>query len=122
LLVGLPESYLLELKERLIKFGLSVNTEKTQVIEFGKYADKSRLRKGFKKHEKFKFLGFTHICGKTVKGEFTVIRRTIKKRMRKKVLKIKSALRKRIHRKIPETGEWLTSVLSRILPVFRCIW
>jgi len=27
------------------------------------------------------------------------------------VLKIKSALRKRMHRKIPETGEWLKSVL-----------
>ena len=99
------------MKERLIKFGLSVNQEKTQLLEFVKYADESRFRKGFKKPETFEFLGFTHICGKTVKGKFTVIRRLVKKRMREKVLKIKSALRKRMHRKIPETGEWLKSVL-----------
>jgi len=50
-----------ELKERLAKFGLSLNEGKTRLIEFGRYAAERRAERGEKKPETFDFLGFTHI-------------------------------------------------------------
>lgn len=106
------DNYLMELKERLVKFRLALNEEKTRMLEFGRYASSRRKERGMGKPGTFDFLGFTHICGKTRKGEFKIIRYTIKKRMREKVLNIKQELRKRMHREISETGKWLSSVLS----------
>lgn len=105
------QRYLTELKERLAKFGLSLNEQKTRMLEFGMYAASRRRERGMGKPETFDFLGFTHICGKSRKGKFTIIRYTIKKRMREKVLSIKEELRRRMHRKVSETGKWLSSVL-----------
>ena len=58
------------------------------------------------------FLGFTHACGKTGRGKFVVLRRTIAVRMRAKLRSIKQELRKRLHEPIAQTGKWLGSVLS----------
>lgn len=105
------DQYLLELKHRLSKFGLSHSEEKTKLIEFGRYAIQNRLEHGSGKPETFTFLGFTHISGVTRKGTFTIIRRTIKKRMRSKLKVISDALRRRMHEKSSLTGKWLKSVL-----------
>jgi hypothetical protein len=45
----------------------------------------------------FDFLGFTHSCGRTRKGHFTVRRETAGKRMRAKLQTIKQQLRKWMH-------------------------
>ena len=42
-------------------FGLSLEEEKSSLIEFGRYA-KARCQKLGKKPETFTFLGFTHYC------------------------------------------------------------
>ena len=42
---------------------------------------------------------------------FTVIRHTIKKRLRAKLAEVKTELRKRMHDAVPEVGTWLRSVL-----------
>src|SRR5262249_44749073 len=61
----------------------------------------------------FDFLGFTHICGKTRKGNwFTVRRQTVKKRLRSKLQAIRQELRKRMHEGVVKTGEWLQSVVQ----------
>ena len=44
-------------------------------------------------------------------GKFTVRRKTIAKRLRKKLQDIKAALRERMHWPIPQQGAWLRSVL-----------
>lgn len=106
------ERYLAELKDRLAQFGLSLNLQKTRLLEFGRYAIPNRANRGEGKPETFDFLGFTHICGKTLQGNFTIIRHTIKKRLRTKVLLIKEELRKRMHMRIADTGKWLTRVLA----------
>jgi RNA-directed DNA polymerase len=51
-------------RARLAKFGLALHPDKTRLIEFGRFAAKSRKERGAGKPETFDFLGFTHICGK----------------------------------------------------------
>ena len=77
-----------ELQEHLRTIGLELHPEKTRMIEFGRFAERNRKRRGEEKPETFDFLGFTHICGKTrTAGRFTVKRKTIGKRMRAKLQK-----------------------------------
>ncbi len=77
------------------------------VIEFGRFAAKQRKARGQGKPETFNFLGFTHICSRTRKGKFTVLRRTMSKRKRAKLKEIKMELRQRLHYPVPEVGRWL---------------
>ena len=61
--------FLEELKARFAKFGLSLNEEKTRVLEFGRFAAQHSAQRGLRRPQTFDFLGFTHICatkGRTV--------------------------------------------------------
>ena len=106
------DRFLESLRKRLERFGLELHPEKTRRIEFGRFAEPNRERRGEGKPETFDFLGFTHISGKNSKGHFTVRRRTIRKRMRSKLRQIKQQLRDRMHDPVPQTGEWLKSVVQ----------
>jgi RNA-directed DNA polymerase len=107
------ELFQVELRDRLARFGLGLNAEKTRLIEFGRHAARDRAARGLGKPETFRFLGFTHICGKTRKsGRFKLTRHTDSKRVRRKLLAVKSEMWKRMHLPIPEQGRWLASVLS----------
>ncbi len=68
------------LDERLGKFGLKLAEEKTNCIEFGRFAREDAYKRGAKPKE-FTFLGFTHYCGKTREGYFKVKRRTSRKKL-----------------------------------------
>jgi len=57
-----------DLRKRLAKFGLELHPDKTRRIEFGRYAEQRREKRGEGKPETFDFLGFTHISGKNRKG------------------------------------------------------
>ena len=100
-----------DLVERFKRFNLELHNDKTRIIEFGRFAAHNRRRRGEGKPETFNFLGFTHICGKTLGGKFIVFRRTIGKRMTAKLKELKQELRRRLHRPVPEVGKWLRSVL-----------
>ncbi len=106
------DRFLEDLRERLRKFGLELHPDKTRRIEFGRFAEQNRKRKGEGKPETFGFLGFTHISGKDRNGNFTVKRRTIRKRMRAKLREIKQQLYQRMHDPVAQTGEWLKSVVK----------
>ena len=103
--------FLKELRERFAAYGLELHPDKTRLIEFGRFASENRDRDGRGKPETFDFLGFTHMCGKTRKGRFVVLRHTRRQKVRAKLLEIKKALRWRWHDPIPEVGRWLASVL-----------
>jgi group II intron reverse transcriptase/maturase len=75
------ERLMRDIKTRFAMFGLSLAMEKTKIIEYGRFAQENRKRRGQKKPETFDFLGFTHYCGKTRKGKFTAKVKTSKKRM-----------------------------------------
>jgi len=106
------ERLLKDLVERLARFGLELHPEKTRLIEFGRFARSNRKKRGQGKPETFDFLGFTHICGETRNGGFKVARQTIKKRLKAKLKDIKNALRRRMHRPIPETATWVAQVVA----------
>jgi len=106
------DRFLENFRERLGKFGLELHPDKTRRIEFGRFAEDRRKRRGEGKPEPFDFLGFTHISGKDRNGTFAVKRKTSRKRMRSKLLAIKHQLRQRMHDPTEQTGEWLQSVVQ----------
>ena len=81
------------LKRRMGNFGLSLEEEKSRLIEFGRFAEENNAKKGTKP-ETFTFLGFTHYCSLSKNGRFRVKRKTSRKKFSKKL--------KEIHRKIGE--------------------
>ena len=103
--------FLDEMRERLAKFALSVQPEKTRLIEFGRFAAERRRRRGLGKPESFDFLGFTFICGKTRTGKFQLQRKSRRDRMRAKLKMIKEEMWRRMHQPIPEQGKWLGRVV-----------
>jgi RNA-directed DNA polymerase len=106
------EEFWKDLKERMQKFQLELHPEKTRLLEFGRHAAESRKKRGLGKPETFDFLGFTHICGKTKRGKFAVIRQTVRKRLRAKLAAVKVELRRRMHSPVPEVGKWLRTVVG----------
>ena len=106
------DRFLEDFRERLRKLGLELHPEKTRRIEFGRYAESNRQRRGEGKPETFDFLGFTHISGKSRKGYFTVKRHTAGKRLRRKLRELKQELRERRHEPTALTGKWLRSVVQ----------
>lgn len=83
-----------ELKERLRKFNLEVEENKTKIIKFGKSNNGSK--------EKFDFLGFTHINGKTRKGYYKVVHKTSAKKMKAKKIAAKQWIKENKHKPITE--------------------
>ncbi len=106
------DRFLMEFRERLKKFGLELHPDKTRRIEFGRFAEINRNKRGEGKPETFDFLGFTHISGKDRNGGYAVKRKTISKRMRAKLLEIKQQLRRRMHEPAAQTGQWLRAVVQ----------
>ena len=106
------ERFLHDLRKRLAKFSLELHPDKTRLIEFGRYADANRTKRGQGKPETFNFLGFTHRCAKRLKdGGFTVIRSTIAKRLGATVKRIGQTLMQNRATPIAEQGKWLGSVV-----------
>lgn len=77
---GDAQDFMKQLRQRLKDFSLELAEEKTQCIEFGRFA-RENARKCGQKPKEFTFLGFTHYCGKTKKGYFKVKRRTSRKKL-----------------------------------------
>jgi RNA-directed DNA polymerase len=109
-----PEAdrFLEDLRKRLAEFGLELHPDKTRRIEFGRFAQERREKRGEGKPETFDFLGFTHISGKNRYGTFIVRRRTIAKRLRAKLRELKPHLRQRRHEPVADTGKWLRSIVQ----------
>jgi group II intron reverse transcriptase/maturase len=105
------ERFLTELGEWFVKFGLELHPGKTRLIEFGRFAGANRERRGEGRPETFNFLGFTHICGKTRGGKFTILRKTERKRWHAKLKEVYAELRRRMHNPVPEQGAYLRSVV-----------
>ena len=77
---GEAERFRQQLEDRLEGFGLRLAAEKTQCLEFGRFARRHAYKRGTKPKE-FTFLGFTHYCGTTRDGYYKVKRRTSRKKL-----------------------------------------
>jgi len=104
------------LTARLKKFGLEIAQDKTRIIEFGRFAQERRKRKGLGKPETFTFLGFTHYCSKSRNGKFRVKRKTSAHKFRAKVVKIKQWLYNNMH---TPTKELIKKLNIRLLGHYR---
>ena len=105
------KAFLTDLRQRMEKFALALHPDKTRLIEFGRHAAQRREGRGLGKPETFNFLGFTHICGRTRKGRFSLVRKSRRDRMQTKLKAIKEELRRRMHDSIPQQGRWLRQVV-----------
>jgi RNA-directed DNA polymerase len=107
------KQFLTELHTRFEKFSLTLHPGKTRLIEFGPFAIKNSIKRGTGKPESFNFLGYTHFVGKKrSNGMFTVIRKSIRKKMRAKLKEVKVELKRRMHEPVPEVGKWLKSIVG----------
>lgn len=106
------ERFLAGMRERLGKFHLEMNMEKTHLLDFGLKALRDRQARKEGSPETFDFLGFTHVCSRTRTGRFVVKRQTARKKMHAKLAEIRKELRRRMHDPICEVGEWLGTVLK----------
>jgi len=100
-----------DMRKRFEEFSLSLNPDKTRLIEFGRFAAERRAHRGLGKPETFNFLGFTFICERNSRGQFLVKRTTRRDRMRATLRRVKEELRRRMHEPIPEQGAWLKQVV-----------
>ncbi len=96
------EEFYKELSGRLARFNLEIAEEKTKIINFGRFATKSCKYSGKKKPDTFDFLGFTHYCSKSQKGNFRVKRKTSRKKLKEKMEKFNLWMRKNRHTEIQE--------------------
>ena len=72
---------------RMAKFDLALAPDKTRILEFGRFADENRKKRGDGKPETFSFLGFTFYC--STNREKTKFRVKVKSDRKKMVSKLK---------------------------------
>jgi RNA-directed DNA polymerase len=106
------EGFRRRLGDRLEGFGLRLAEEKTQCMEFGRFAREDASKRGDKPKE-FTFLGFTHYCGKTREGYFKVKRRTSRKKLGQSLRKFTDWARK--VRGVLRKGEMLRQARIRVM-------
>jgi RNA-directed DNA polymerase len=105
------EAFLHDLRVRLAKFGLKLHPEKTRLIEFGRFAQANRKKRGDGPPETFNFLGFMHRCAaRRSDGGFTVARETMGKRLTATVKEVRVEMMGRRHEATSHVGKWLMSV------------
>ena len=100
------------ISKRFEKYGLTVHPEKSKLIDFRSpnYYERCRKEKSHdneqtgREPETFDLLGFTHYWGKTLKGNWAVMRKTMKSRMVRSVQKIDQWCRE--HRHSPIRKQW----------------
>lgn len=105
------EAFYGKLIDRLGKFNLEIAQEKTKILEFGRFAEERRDKRGKGKPETFDFLGFTHYCSKGDKGNYRVKRKTSRKKFRAKLKVIAEWLHKNMHTEIGDLVKQLNAKL-----------
>lgn len=98
------------LGKRLGKFGLELEPKKTQLVEFGRFAQRGAERRN-RKMKTIYFLGFTHYCTRNRKGNFQVGRRTEKTRLKRSLGKLRELMRSIRHYSIKEQVKEINQVL-----------
>ena len=99
------------LAKRLARFGLRLAQEKSKLLRFGRFASRDCREMGEGKPGVFDFLGFTHYCGRSRAGKFRLKRKTAKKKVRQKLLAMKSWLRSNLATPVAEVWETLNRKL-----------
>jgi RNA-directed DNA polymerase len=97
--------------QRLGKFGLTLESAKTKLVEFGRFAQRHASKRGRKRPETIYFLGFTLYCTRNRKGNFRVGLRTEKSRLRRALMRLQDQMRRMRHSSIREQTDGLNQML-----------
>ena len=98
------------LVKRLAKFALTLEPNKTRLIEFGRFAQRD-AKKWNEKVETIYFLGFTHFCTRNRRGNFMVGRKTEKSRLRRSFKKLRGLMRDIRHYQINKQAGTINQIL-----------
>ncbi|HEY6389102.1 MAG TPA: group II intron reverse transcriptase/maturase [Candidatus Acidoferrum sp.] len=99
------------LAKRLRRFSLSLESTKTKLVEFGRYAQRHAGKRGRKRPETIYFLGFTLYCTRNRKGNFRIGMRTEKSRLRRALMRLQEQMRLMRHSPLPEQVNHLNQML-----------
>ena len=99
------------LKKRFQKYGLTLHPDKTRLMEFGRKALAKSEKPGGPKPATFDFLGFTHICKRSRKGNFTIHVCTMRKRLRRSLKTMTAWCREHRHDPVDEQQQALNRKL-----------
>jgi len=99
------------LKNRFEKYDLEIHPTKSRRFTFGRF-ERENARKQNRKPNTFDFLGFTHYCDRSRKGNFKLGRRTSRKKFSAKCRSMKDWLRK-IRNKV-KTKDWWKILAAKL--------
>jgi RNA-directed DNA polymerase len=99
------------LPKRFGKYGLTLHPEKTRLVPFQGVPAEAPPGSREERPGTFDFLGFTHYWGRTLKGNWTVKRKTAKARFRRSLKAIAEWCRVHRHLSLPEQWVALTAKL-----------
>jgi group II intron reverse transcriptase/maturase len=100
------------LVKRFEKYGLQLHPEKTRLMEFGRQALAKSEEPGGPKPTTFDFLGFTHICKRSRRGKFTIHVRTMRKRLKRSLLRVTAWCEEHRHNPVEEQRKALNRKLQ----------
>ena len=104
------EKFWAELVERLEKFSLKLEPDKTNLVRFGRFA-KDDAEKSGEKLKTVYFLGFTHYCTTNLKGKFRIGRKTEKKRLKRSIGKLRDKISENRHAPLKEQANKINETL-----------
>lgn len=99
------------LHNRFNKFGLELHPTKSRNISFGRF-ERKNSKKENRKPNTFVFLGFTHYCATSRKGNFIVGRKTSKNKFNAKSKEMNNWLKK--VRNVDKTKVWWEILASKL--------
>ncbi len=99
------------LRNRFTKYKLELHPDKTRIFSFGTFEDENSKRQN-RKSNTFNFLGFTHYCDRTRKGNFKVGRKTSQKKFKAKCKDMNNWLKS--IRNLIKTKEWWKILKSKL--------
>jgi len=114
------------LAKRFAKYGLTLHSEKTRLLAFGRSALPSHPTAP--KPATFDFLGFTHLCARSRRGRFAIHVRTIRKRLRRSVKAVAQWCQQHRHDPVEDQAAALNAKLRGHYQYYgrptnyRCLW
>jgi RNA-directed DNA polymerase len=99
------------LRRRLEKFSLTLEPDKTRLVEFGRFAQRQAGKRGRTRPETLYFLGMTLYCSRNLKGNFKVGMRTEKSRLRRSLATLQERMRQIRHFAITDQAHEINLIL-----------
>lgn len=99
------------LKNRFNKFGLEIHPTKSRSFSFGRF-ERGNAKKQNRSSNTFDFLGFTHYCDRSRKGNFKVGRKTSRKKYTAKCIEMNLWLK--AIRNMVKTKEWWETLKAKL--------